>query len=76
MEQALREQGWPRLTVVKPSPLRPSPRLMERLTGPLFNLLPDKMRSVAAKDVAQTLLEQAFSLCNGIGVLEPDQLHR
>lgn len=79
MEQALREQGWPRLTLVRPSMLlgdRASPRLMERLTAPLFNLLPGKLRSVAAKDVAQTLLQQAFIPCCGVTVLESDQLHR
>lgn len=60
MQQALREQGWPRLTLVR-SPMllgdRASPRLMERFTAPLFNLLPGKLRLVAAKDVAQTLLQ-------------------
>jgi uncharacterized protein YbjT (DUF2867 family) len=79
MEQALREQNWPRLTLVRPSMLlgnRPSPRLLERLTAPLFKLLPGKWRSVAAKDVAQTLLEQAFSPGSGVTVLESDQLHR
>lgn len=79
MEQALREQNWPRLTLVRPSMLlgnRPSPRLLERLTAPLFKLLPGKWRSVAARDVAQTLLEQAFSPGSGVRVLESDQLHR
>ncbi|MGB8667814.1 MAG: NAD(P)H-binding protein [Serratia inhibens] len=79
MEQALREQNWSRLTLVRPSMLlgdRPSPRLMERLTAPLFKLLPGKWRAVAAKDVAQTLLEQAFSSGSGVRVLESDQLHR
>lgn len=78
MEQALREQNWPRLTLVRPSMLlgsRPSPRLLERLTAPLFKLLPGKWRAVSAKDVAQTLLEQAFSPGNGVRVLESDRLH-
>ncbi|CAI0931539.1 NAD(P)H-binding protein [Serratia entomophila] len=79
MEQALREQNWPRLTLVRPSMLlgeRPSPRLLERLTTPLFKLLPGKWRAVAAEDVAQTLLQQAFSPGSGVTVLESDQLHR
>jgi uncharacterized protein YbjT (DUF2867 family) len=78
MEQALREQNWPRLTLVRPSMLlgeRASPRLLERLSAPLFKLLPGKWRGVAAKDVAQTLLEQAFSPGNGVKVLESDRLH-
>ncbi|MGQ5792718.1 NAD(P)H-binding protein [Serratia sp. IR-2025] len=78
MEQALREQHWPRLTLVRPSMLvgdRPAPRLMERLTLPLFRLLPGKWRAVAAKDVAQTLLQQAFTPGEGVRVLESDRLH-
>ncbi|MDP8796814.1 NAD(P)H-binding protein [Serratia marcescens] len=78
MEQALREQRWPRLTLVRPSMLvgdRPAPRLMERLTLPLFRLLPGKWRAVAAKDVAQTLLQQAFTPGEGVRVLESDRLH-
>lgn len=78
MEQALREQNWPRLTLVRPSMLlgeRPSPRLLERLSAPLFKLLPGKWRGVPAKDVAQTLLDQAFSPGSGVKVLESDRLH-
>lgn len=78
MEQALREQHWPRLTIVRPSMLfgsRAEPRLLERLSQPLFSLLPGKWQGVAAKDVAQTLLTQAFSPGSGVKVLESDQLH-
>ncbi|OMQ21350.1 NAD(P)H-binding protein [Serratia oryzae] len=77
MEQALRAQNWPRLTLVRPSMLlgRAKPRLLERLSEPLFALLPGKWRSVAAKDVAQTLLTQAFSAGSGVKIVESDQLH-
>lgn len=77
MEQALREQHWPRLTLVRPSMLtgqRTHARLLERLTAPLFNLLPGKWRSVAAKDVAQALLTEALTPGNGVKVLESDQI--
>lgn len=77
MEQALREQHWPRLTLVRPSMLtgqRTHVRLLERLTAPLFNLLPGKWRSVAAKDVAQALLTEALTPGNGVKVLESDQI--
>lgn len=77
MEQALREQGWPRLTLVRPSMLlgqRATPRLLERLAQPLFTLLPGKWKSITAKDVAQTLIEQAFSAGEGVKVMESDQL--
>ncbi|MHA7845083.1 NAD(P)H-binding protein [Serratia sp. D1N4] len=77
MEQALRAQNWPRLTLVRPSMLlgRAKPRLLEWLSVPLFALLPGKWRSVAGNDVAQTLLTQAFSAGNGVKILESDQLH-
>lgn len=77
MEQALREQGWQRLTLVRPSMLlgkRAAPRLLERVAQPLFRLLPGRWKSVAARDVAQTLLEQAFSPGDGVRVLESDRL--
>ncbi|WON77343.1 NAD(P)H-binding protein [Serratia sp. UGAL515B_01] len=78
MEQALREQRWPFLTLVRPSMLvgeRAKPRLLEQLTFPLFRLLPGKWKAVSAKDVAKTLLTQAFSTCSGVKILESDQLH-
>lgn len=77
MEQALRAQNWPRLTLVRPSMLlgRAKPRLLEWLSEPLFALLPGKWRSVAAKDVAQTLITQALSAGNGVKIVESDQLH-
>lgn len=78
MEQALREQHWPHLTIVRPSMLfgsRAEPRLLERLSQPLFSLLPGKWQGVAAKDVAQTLLIQAFSPGSGVKIIESDQLH-
>ncbi|QXN63513.1 NAD(P)H-binding protein [Serratia fonticola] len=78
MEQALREQNWPRLTILRPSMLfgsRAEPRLLERLSQPLFGLLPGKWKGVAAKDVAQTLLTQAFSPGSGVKILESDQLY-
>ncbi|AHG20895.1 hypothetical protein Z042_15775 [Chania multitudinisentens RB-25] len=76
MEQALCAQNWPSLTLVRPSMLlgRAKPRLLEWLSVPLFALLPGKWRSIAAKDVAQTLLTQAFRSDNGVKILESDQL--
>lgn len=78
MEQTLREQNWSSLTVVRPSMLigeRSKPRLLEQLTFPLFRLLPGKWKTVAAKDVAKTLLVQAFNADRGVKILESDQLH-
>lgn len=78
MEQTLREQHWPSLTLARPSMLkgeRPKPRLLEQLTFPLFSLLPGKWKTVAAKDVAQSLLTAAFNPVSGVTVLESDRLH-
>ncbi|MFI0487724.1 MAG: hypothetical protein ACH344_00005, partial [Yersinia sp. (in: enterobacteria)] len=63
-ERDLLVQGWPQLTVARPSMLagqRAKPRLMESLSVPLFALLPDKWRLIKGKDVAQALLDQAFA---------------
>jgi uncharacterized protein YbjT (DUF2867 family) len=63
MENALRHQGWPHLTLVRPSLLlgeRDEKRTGESLITPLFALLPGNWRSVPAHDVAQCLHHQAF----------------
>ncbi|MGK3143157.1 NAD(P)H-binding protein [Pantoea sp. C2G6] len=64
MENALRHQGWPRLTLVRPSLLlgeRTQTRRGESLAGPLFSLLPGNWRAVTAQDVARCLHQQAFT---------------
>ncbi|MHA6310008.1 NAD-dependent epimerase/dehydratase family protein [Pantoea sp. S-LA4] len=64
MENALRHQGWPRLTLVRPSLLlgdRAQTRPGESLMAPLFRLLPGNWRSVTARDVARCLHQQAFT---------------
>jgi len=64
MENALRHQGWPRLTLVRPSLLlgeRHQPRGGESLFAPLFKILPGNWRAVHARDVAEVMLRQAFT---------------
>lgn len=64
MENALRHQGWPRLTLIRPSLLlgdRDRKRSGESLMAPLFTLLPGNWRAVPAKAVAKTMLDAAFS---------------
>ena len=65
MESALIEQGWPRLTIARPSMLlgerSGSPRLNERLLAPLFSLLPGNWKAIAAQDVAKAMLKMAKS---------------
>lgn len=62
MEAALIAQGWPHLTLARPSMLmgeRGKPRLNERLLAPLFSLLPGNWKSIAARDVARAMLMMA-----------------
>lgn len=65
MESALIEQGWPRLTIARPSMLLGerggTPRLNERLLAPLFSLLPGNWKAINAQDVAQAMLKMAKS---------------
>lgn len=64
MEQALSRQGWPELTLARPSLLsghRANPRLLEQIGAVVFRILPDKWRTIEAQDVAQALLDRAFS---------------
>lgn len=64
MENALRHQGWPHLTLLRPSLLlgdRAQTRPGERLMAPLFSLLPGHWRAVSARDVARCLHQQAFT---------------
>ena len=78
MEQALMQQGWPLLTLVRPSLLvgkRHPPRLLEQLSAPLFKLLPGKLKAIDSDIEAKALQEQAFNAgLGGITVLESDQI--
>lgn len=64
MEERLRAQHWPRLTIVRPSMLlghRDKTRINESLFAPLFGLLPGKWKSIHARDVALAMLHEALS---------------
>lgn len=64
MENALCHQGWPRLTLVRPSLLlgdRAQKRGGESLMAPIFSLLPGNWQAVQARDVARCLHQQAFA---------------
>ncbi|AJI94692.1 semialdehyde dehydrogenase, NAD binding domain protein [Yersinia ruckeri] len=78
MEQALSQQGWPQLTIFRPSMLtgiRATPRLMEGLSAPLFKFFPKRWRAIAGKEVAQAMLQQAFSANhNGTVIIESDAM--
>jgi uncharacterized protein YbjT (DUF2867 family) len=64
MENALIAQGWPSLTIARPSMLlgdRQKTRFNESLLAPLFRFLPGNWKSINAQDVALALLTLAFS---------------
>lgn len=79
MEQALQAQGWPQLTIVRPSLLlgaRQEFRLGERLAAPLMRWLPGKYRGIKATVLARALWRLALEEGNGCRIVESDQLRR
>jgi len=80
MENSLRQQGWPRLTLIRPSLLlgeRDEQRRGESLMAPLFSLLPGNWRAVAARDVARAMWQQAFTpATEPVTVVESAQIPR
>ncbi len=77
LEQALIEQGWPRLTIVRPSLLlgpREEFRLGEVLAAPVSRLLPARWRGIRAEDVARALWRLAQMPGEGVRIVESDAL--
>jgi len=79
MEEALRAQDWPQLTIARPAQLlgpRMEVRPMERLTAPLSYLLPGKYRGISACILARALWRLALEDGEGTRVVESDELRR
>ena len=81
MEQALRDQAWPQLTLARPSRLLgdrgdADARLGERLAAPLAQCLPGKWRGIEAHRLAQALWRLALEPDQGVRVVESDELRR
>lgn len=79
MEEALRAQDWPQLTIVRPSQLlghRREARPVERVTAPLSRLLPGRYRGIEACSLARALWRLALEEQPGIRVVESDELRR
>ncbi|SQI42749.1 Semialdehyde dehydrogenase, NAD binding domain [Leminorella richardii] len=78
MEQQLIAQGWPHLSIARPSMLigeRQEPRKTEQIAAPIFHYFPGKWKSIQASDVARTLWLQAFSSSpDALTVIESDAL--
>ena len=79
MEEALKAQNWPQLTLVRPSLLlgeRLQPRLAERLAGPFSRLLPGKYHGIEACTLARALWRLALEEEDGVRVVESDDLRK
>ena len=78
-EQDLRAQGWPQLTIARPSLLigdRVEARLAERIAGPLSKLIPGKYHGIEALQLARALWRLALEEGEGVRVVESDELRR
>lgn len=79
MEQALQAQGWPQLTISRPSLLdgaRREFRLGELLAAPLMRLIPGKLRSIEATVLARALWRLALEEGKGVRIVESDELRQ
>ncbi|WP_266169519.1 oxidoreductase [Dyella subtropica] len=77
LEQALGKQGWPQLTVVRPSLLlgpRQEFRLMEKIAAPLAWVLTGRWRGIQAEVVARALCQLARTPGGGLRIVESDEL--
>jgi uncharacterized protein YbjT (DUF2867 family) len=78
-EEALKAQGWPQLTIARPSLLlgpRNEFRLGERLAAPLLRWLPGKHRAIDVTALARALWRLALEENDGIRIVESDELRR
>ena len=79
MEAALKAQGWPQLTICRPSLLlgdRVEPRLAEQLAGPFSKLIPGKYHGIEACQLARAMWRLALEEQDGVRVVESDELRR
>ncbi|SDK30408.1 oxidoreductase [Pseudomonas indica] len=79
MEEALKAQGWPQLTIVRPSLLlgpRSEFRLGERLAAPVLRWLPGKWRGIGACTLARAMWRLALEEGRGVRIVESDELRR
>jgi uncharacterized protein YbjT (DUF2867 family) len=79
MEQGLRAQDWPQLTIARPSLLdgpRRELRVGESLAAPLMRLMPGRWRSIEAAVLARALWRLAQERGAGVRVVESDALRR
>lgn len=79
MEQSLRAQGWPQLTLARPSVLigeRMEERPVEKIAATLSKLVPGKYHGIEACELARALWRLALEEDNGVRVVESDELRK
>lgn len=79
MEEALKAQGWPQLTIARPSLLlgeRCQQRLLEQVASPMARLLLGKWRAISVCVLARALWRLALEEGQGVRVVESDELRR
>ncbi|SHN13509.1 Uncharacterized conserved protein YbjT, contains NAD(P)-binding and DUF2867 domains [Pseudomonas asturiensis] len=79
MEQALRRQDWPQLTIARPSLLignRPDTRWAEQLAAPIAKLIPGKYGAIEACQLARALWRLALEEQDGERIVESDELRK
>lgn len=79
MEQSLRAQDWPQLTIARPSLLigeRLEERPAEKIAGLLSKLIPGKYHGIEACELARALWRLALEDQQGVRVIESDELRK
>jgi uncharacterized protein YbjT (DUF2867 family) len=77
LEVALQKQGWPRLTIVRPSLLlgaRREFRAAEVLAAPFSRFLPGRLRGIEVATVARAMWRLASTPGSGLRIVESDEL--
>ncbi|WNW13279.1 NAD(P)H-binding protein [Pseudomonas sp. DTU_2021_1001937_2_SI_NGA_ILE_001] len=79
MEQALKDQDWPQLTIARPSLLvgsRPETRWAEQIAAPFAKLLPGKYGAIEVCSLARALWRLALEEQDGVRIVESDELRK
>lgn len=79
MEEALKTQDWPQLTIARPSLLlgeRREQRPLEQVAAPMARLLLGKWRAISVCALARALWRLALEEQRGVRIVESDELRR
>ncbi|GFM84394.1 oxidoreductase [Pseudomonas cichorii] len=79
MEEALRAQDWPQLTIARPALLvgnRTETRWAEQLAAPIAKLLPGKYGAIEACNLARAMWRLALEEQDGVRIVESDELRK